>query len=264
MSAWNPTEEDLRYVYGLCVRLCGAENARRPFAEAEDLAQETLEKAWTARGALRDPLRPKPWLRTIAVNSFLARVRGAAARPETEFPEGDPDIFADVRAGDPADLPAADEAVRGVRDGCFRAMSRRLNPAQRCAFALSDMVDLDAREAAALMGISVPAFRGQLHRARANMNAFFGRHCSLAASGNPCSCAEWTRLVSDRTALKRAVEREGGPPRFDDPDYAAGGDPATLPAVLAFFRTIPESAPPGEWFERAGETIALARSRIGG
>jgi RNA polymerase sigma-70 factor (ECF subfamily) len=139
-------------------------------------------------------------------------------------------------------------------------MARNLTAEQRCAFVLADMVGLAAAEAAALMDLGEAAYRGLLHRARANLNAFFGDHCSLVRPENPCTCAAWSRLVADREALRAAVAARGGPPPFADPAYASRGNIATAPTVLALFRSIPDRLPPPSWFERAGAALAGLRA----
>jgi RNA polymerase sigma-70 factor (ECF subfamily) len=253
-GAWKPTEETIRYAYGLAFRLTGDEDA------AGDLAQDGLAAAWEAREMLADMRASLPWLRRIIVNTFLMKVRAASGTRETEFPDGDPTPFADLSYASPDAVFEMDEAIRSIRDGCFYAMARNLTAEQRCAFVLTDMVALPAAEAAALMGLREAAYRGLLHRARANINAFFGDHCSLVRPENPCTCVAWSRLVADREALAAAVRARGGPPPFSDPAYAARGDVATAPTVLALFRSIPDRLPPPSWFERAGAALADLRS----
>ncbi len=254
MDGWEPTDEAVRYAYGLAFRLTGDEDA------AGDLAQEGLLAAWKARATLADAAAGRPWLRRIVVNAFLMQARSAHARRETEFPDGDPTPYADLTYPPPDAAAETDEAIRSIRDGCFFAMARNLTDEQRCAFVLADMVGLSAAEAASLMGVGTAAYRGLLHRARANINAFFGDHCSLVRPSNPCACAAWSRLVADRAALRSAVAARGGPPPFADPAYAGRGDVATAPAVLTLFRSIPDRTPPPSWFERTGAALAGLRS----
>lgn len=254
MNGWDVTYEAVRYAYGLAFRLTGEENA------AGDLAQEGLLAAWKARETLAEGRAAIPWLRRIVVNAFLMKTRSAAVRRETEFPDGDPTPYADLSYASPEAELEMDEAIRSIRDGCFFAMARNLTPEQRCAFVLADMVGLDAAEASGLMSVTTAAYRSLLHRARANINAFFGDHCSLVRPANPCTCAAWSRLVADREALRSAVARKGGPPPFSDPEYGKRGDIATAPTVLALFRSVPDRLPPSSWFERVGTSLAGLRS----
>jgi DNA-directed RNA polymerase specialized sigma24 family protein len=256
VKGWQPTEEAVRYAYGLAFRLTGDEDA------AGDLAQDGLLAAWKARETLAETGSSIPWLRRIVVNAFLMGARSSATRKESEFPDGDPTPFADLSYAAPDAVFEMDEAIRSIRDGCFFAMARNLTGEQRCAFVLADMAGLGAAEAAALMSIGTAAYRGLLHRARANINAFFGDHCSLVRPENPCSCAEWIRLVADRDALRSAVAQREGPPPFADPAYASRGDIATAPTVLALFRSIPDRLPSSAWFDRAGATLAALRSAL--
>ncbi len=254
MGGWEPTDEAVRYAYGLAFRLIGDEDA------AGDLAQESLLSAWKARETLADDASGRPWLRRIVVNAFLMKARSARVMRETEFPDEDPTPYADISYAPPDAALETDEAIRSIRNGCFFAMARNLTPEQRCAFVLADMVGLAAAEAASLMAVGTAAYRGLLHRARANINAFFGDHCSVVRPSNPCTCTAWSRLVADREALRAAVAARGGPPPFADPEYAKRGDIATAPAVLSLFRSIPDRLPPPAWFERTGAALAGLRS----
>lgn len=251
---WEPDGESVRYAYGLAFRFLPDPD------QAGDLAQDALLSAWRSRATLADPAAARAWLRRIVLNAFLMRLRSASLSRETEFPDGDPAPYADLRAERPGDALETDEAIGSVRNGCFYAMMRNLTAEQRCAFVLVDMAGLDAAEASSLLGLGVGAFRALLHRARANLNAFFGDHCSLVRPENPCSCESWSRLAADREALRSAVASRGGPPPFGDPAYAARGDPATAPRVLALFGVLPDRLPPPAWFERAGAELAALRA----
>ena len=54
--------------------------------EAEDLAQETLARAWERKDDLDDPARLLPWLLSIQRNLFLNSRRGL--RPKLEVLQG--------------------------------------------------------------------------------------------------------------------------------------------------------------------------------
>src|SRR5215475_8258234 len=48
-----------------CYRMLGSSH------DSDDMVQETLLRAWRARGSLEDPTRMKPWLYRIATNACL-------------------------------------------------------------------------------------------------------------------------------------------------------------------------------------------------
>ncbi|MFP5332139.1 MAG: RNA polymerase sigma factor [Acidimicrobiia bacterium] len=109
-------------------------------AEAEDLAQETLIRAYRAlRGYDADrirALRLRPWLWTIALNLGRNHARDQARRPrpvelEDRHPVSDPEPHDSV-----------------VWDGWLR----RLPPAQRRAVVLRHVVDLSYADIAEITG----------------------------------------------------------------------------------------------------------------
>src|SRR5262245_37585195 len=52
-----------------CYRMLGSSH------DSDDMVQETLLRAWRARGSLEDPARLRPWLYRIATNACLDELR---------------------------------------------------------------------------------------------------------------------------------------------------------------------------------------------
>lgn len=67
-------------------------------------------------------------------------------------------------------------------------MLQALDRAQRIAFVLGAICELEAADAAHVLGISEAAFRKRLSRARATLDAFLARHCGVADPANRCRC----------------------------------------------------------------------------
>jgi RNA polymerase sigma-70 factor, ECF subfamily len=121
---------------------------------AEDLASATFERALRAWGRF-DPSRgePRVWLLRIARRLALDHFRGEGRRRvrETRYA---------VAHGDAAPAPEP-----GGLSPPLRAALARLTRGEREVLALRVVLDLDAREAGALMGVSASAVGTQLHRA---------------------------------------------------------------------------------------------------
>jgi RNA polymerase sigma-70 factor, ECF subfamily len=161
-----------------CYRMTGSVH------EAEDLAQETLLRAWRARHRYdegRASLRT--WLYRIATNVCLTALEGRARRP---LPSGlgpasdDPDhpLVPDLEVPWLQPLPdhqlsrdEGDPAARTIERAGVRlalvAAVQLLPPRQRAALVLRDVLGFSAAEVAAQLGASTAAVNSSLQRARA-------------------------------------------------------------------------------------------------
>ncbi|WP_217440900.1 MULTISPECIES: RNA polymerase subunit sigma-70 [unclassified Myxococcus] len=152
-----------------CYRMVGS------FAEADDLVQETLLRAWNARDAFDasgGEAGMRRWLYRIATNACLDHLRSssrqaASARSFAEIPwlQPYPDVLLE------------EEAVtrESIALG-YLAVIQRLPPRQRAAFVLCELLDWSAAETASLLETSVAAVNSSLQRARATLS----RHEPLA------------------------------------------------------------------------------------
>jgi RNA polymerase sigma-70 factor (ECF subfamily) len=145
------------------------------FHEAEDLAQETMLRAWKARDrydAARASVRT--WLYRIAANACLSALQGRARRP---LPSG---------LGAPSEDPAApltpafdvpwlqpfpdarfDIGVRADLRLALVAAMQVLPPRQRAVLVLREVLEFSAAEVAGQLGTTVAAVNSALQRARA-------------------------------------------------------------------------------------------------
>lgn len=125
-------------------------------AEAEDVAQETLLRAWRHADRWRPgEARISTWLYRIAVNLCLDRKRRPAMAPleaAGDPPDPTPDALALLHRAEVAALVAA----------AIAALPER----QRVALALSYYEELGNIEVAEIMGISIGALESLLVRAR--------------------------------------------------------------------------------------------------
>jgi RNA polymerase sigma factor (sigma-70 family) len=157
------TEPDLRARFEALLRAHGDAvfAAVRRFAadpaEAEDLWQETAWAAWNAFPTLDDARDPRPWLRTLAVNKAIDRLRRAAARPTL----GDDEGLAERRA--PASTPPID----------FEDELTLLPPLQRAATLLRFQEGRSVTEIASLLGAPEGTVKTWLSRARERLRRRF-------------------------------------------------------------------------------------------
>src|SRR5207302_757983 len=75
-----------------------------------------------------------------------------------------------------------------VKIGCTLAMLMCLDRNHRLAYILGEIVELDHRQAAAVLEISPAAFRKRVSRARASIISFMASRCGLVNPANACRC----------------------------------------------------------------------------
>ncbi len=152
-----------------CYRMLGSVH------DAEDLVQETMLRAWSARDRY-DPARAsvRTWLYRIATNVCLTALDGSARRP---LPSGYVAVSDDIGAAlAPAtDVPWLEPFPDARYDIGLRADLRLalvaaiqfLPPRQRAVLVLREVLQFSASEVAALLDTSIPAVNSALQRARA-------------------------------------------------------------------------------------------------
>lgn len=140
-------------------------------ADAEDLCQETLLRAYRAIGSF-DGRHPRSWLLTIMRNARINQVR--RRRPDLlEDPEATFDRLADAS---PDAASAETLALAGTFEAGVDAALCALPPAFRQVVELVDVGGLSYREAADALDIPVGTVMSRLHRARRRVREALAAH----------------------------------------------------------------------------------------
>lgn len=152
--------------YTAALRLLGEK------ADAEDVTQDALVKAYTRLSDLADGISFGAWLRRIAVNLSLnaLRRRGILRFEPLEGLKGDGDE-------DPAPREFIDQQQRSPEDEALNAalrdeveqLIRRLPVDQRVAVVLRDMYGYDVAEVAELQRCGLSAAKMRITRGRAHL-----------------------------------------------------------------------------------------------
>jgi RNA polymerase sigma-70 factor (ECF subfamily) len=129
------------------------------YADAEDVAQSAILRAWRGQGSLRDSSARSDWLRRITRNEAARLYGRIAADPRAILPE---------LAGS-ADLAA--EA--GMRVDVERALAS-LEGSERALLMLRYGGDLTHASAAVLLGMPVGTVKVRLHRLRGRLAGMLG------------------------------------------------------------------------------------------
>ena len=151
-------DEYLPRVYRFALRLTGSRQ------EAEDLAQETLLKAWRRRGQLRDAHATVVWLFTICRNLWNDQLRRKTRRPP--MAEALEDKQSTVASPD-HDLMVRDD-LRRVLEAMNSLPSR-----QRDVLHLYACEGLSLREIAEVLKITSEAAKASLFEARKRLRGQF-------------------------------------------------------------------------------------------
>lgn len=154
---------------------------------AEDLVQDTLLKAWTARESFQMGSNLRAWLFTILRNIFFSQRR--RARFHGEYDE----LIAERLLATPEH-----QSVHVELNDALGALDR-LPVAQREALRLVTLDGLAYEQAAAMMGISLSAFKSRVARGRVMLQALLKGE---ARSFEPTLIDQDDSAAPERSALR--------------------------------------------------------------
>ena len=152
----DPFEEFVRgrsaHLFQLALLLTGQNQA-----DAQDLLQVALERAWRHRQAIVRNGSPEPYVRRVLVNASVDRWRWLRRRDERSLAAAGPG----PAVGDPAI-----EVAR--RDLLIRSLAA-LPPRQRAVLVLRYWEDMSEAEVAGVLGCSVGTVKSQASRGLARL-----------------------------------------------------------------------------------------------
>jgi len=231
-----------------CYRMTGSADV------AEDLVQETFQRAWKGRGQFQGRASSRTWLYRIATNACLDHLKRAERRTIAvgtfDDPlESDPAIqpYPDAWLPD-TDDPAAGVEAKETIELAFIAALQHLPERQRSALILRDVVGWTAAETAEAMRVSEASANSLVQRARLDLR----RH-------TPPERKSWRRPdldAADREVLRRYVDAHERGDAAAIVAMLADGIRITMPpepaclgidAASNFFQTILAADRPNEW-----------------
>ncbi|MCZ2148686.1 MAG: sigma-70 family RNA polymerase sigma factor [Bryobacterales bacterium] len=143
-------------VYRQLLRMCHNRE------DAEDILIEALAKAFRSREELRDPESFRAWLAQIARRAYHRMRKQQAHHPTTGIdmlPPGIPELRSAVLQPDEA-------AMEEELDLHLKRALDALPEMYREVYLLHDIEGMPAREVCARLGLSLPAVKSRLRRAR--------------------------------------------------------------------------------------------------
>jgi RNA polymerase sigma-70 factor (ECF subfamily) len=143
--------------------------------EAEDLAQETMLKAFRAIGQFDVTSNAQAWLLTILRNTRIDRLRTPASRsPMVSLEASDVDV-AETRSEDEPrtaeELADVARLIEGFSDATMIAALRRMPEDLRWTLLLADVEGLDYTQAAEILDVPVGTVKSRVHRGRRVLKA---------------------------------------------------------------------------------------------
>jgi RNA polymerase sigma-70 factor, ECF subfamily len=150
-------------LYRRALRMC------RKHADAEDLVQETLMRAYARFDSFQSDTNLKAWLLRILTNAYINRYRQKRRQPmqySTEYLTDQDLTEANARSAASAMRSAEDHALALLPDGDIKAAMQALPAQFREAIYYADVEGLPYDEIAALMKTPRGTVMSRLHRGR--------------------------------------------------------------------------------------------------
>lgn len=137
-------------------------------SDAEDVAQETMLRAWRAIGSFQGRSQFFTWMYRIAVNEVNRSLEKRGRQLGRVASEDEIQV-----AGPASEEPAGRAEQNELRQAIAEALLA-LPPDHRVAIVLRDVEGLSTRDAASIVGIGQAAFKSRLHQARLEVRFILG------------------------------------------------------------------------------------------
>jgi len=244
-------EAERRGLLAHAYRMLGA------YHEAEDVVQDTYVRALRGWETFEWRSSLRTWLYRIATNVCLNMIEGRGRRAlSSGLGPDDLGLELEPFPTDPADLVIARESVRLA----FVAGLQHLTPQQRAVLLLREVLTFSAAETGEALGMSVPAVKSTLQRARARLAEAAPARDDVLDAASPRArallagyMAAWE--ASDADAFRDVLRADAAIEPVGSPTSYAGRE-----ACLAF--ATPAMGAPGEWrmvaTEANGQPAAVA------
>jgi RNA polymerase sigma-70 factor (ECF subfamily) len=225
------------------------------YHEAEDVVQDTYVRALRGWEAFEGRSSVRTWLYRIATNVCLTVIEGRERRALSSGLEPSPPGLEPFPT-DPADLVTARESVRLA----FVAGLQHLAPRQRAVLLLREVLAFSAAETGTALGMSVPAVKSALQRARARLAEAAPARDDVLDASSPRARELLVRYMaawesSDADAFREVLRADAAIEPVGTGTSYAGRE-----ACLAF--AVPALGTAGEWrmaaTEANGQPAAVA------
>jgi RNA polymerase sigma-70 factor (ECF subfamily) len=269
------TEPFRRELLAHCYRMLGSVH------DAEDVVQETYLRAWRSYGGFENRSSVRTWLYRIATNACLTALQNRSRRAlpsalgdPTDDPHAapvmaEPDVawlqpIPTAWVSSPSDDPAAVVALRESLRLALIASMQHLPAQQRAVLMLRDILAFPATEVADMLGISIPAVKSALQRARARLKEAVPRADDVVEPTEPQARALLAQYIAafenaDPTMLEEALRHDAALEMVGSRTWFAGRR-TCLPFIATYVL-----GSPGDWrmlaIDANGQPAAAAYRR---
>jgi RNA polymerase sigma factor (sigma-70 family) len=202
--------------------------------DAEDVLQDSWMRAFAHIGTFDGRSAFSTWVTRIAINSALTMMRRRRTRRELSLDDSvDPDNRRVIEVLEPSRNPE-ERCLETERLRLVRQAVKRLPSKLRTAIELSQSQDGSMSELAMLVGVSVPAMKSRLLRARRRLREPLSKVLTIRSAPRALprtNEADSTRRISRRQGMseKNAVARDyhsasGRIVRLNDTNVTTSGD----------------------------------------
>jgi RNA polymerase sigma-70 factor (ECF subfamily) len=152
--------------------------------DAQEILQEALLSAWRNLPTFEGRAQFGSWMYRVTVNAALMLLRSRSRHPEVTVDDIEPTTLNDAVAengqatrgsanwSQQADEQIQSKELRQHIQTCVDALPDGL----RTVFLLRDVEELSTEDTAEILGLSVPAVKTRLHRARLALRVAIGRY----------------------------------------------------------------------------------------
>jgi RNA polymerase sigma-70 factor, ECF subfamily len=154
-----------------------ASRMSRNHADAEDLVQETMMKAYAGFHSFRPDTNMRAWLLRILINSYISNYRKKRRQPvhySTEEISDQRLVDTYARCAPASMRSAEDHALDSLPDNVIKSAMQILPQQFRDVVFYADVEGLSYQEIAAIMNTATGTVASQLHRGRRQLRRLLG------------------------------------------------------------------------------------------
>jgi RNA polymerase sigma-70 factor (ECF subfamily) len=183
-----------------------AQRMTRNREDAEDVVQQSFQKAFINLKKFEGDSLFSTWLTQIAINEALMLLRRKRGSREVSIPESTTEDGATL----PLDFPDSgpnpeDRCLQREQERILRAAVSELTPGMRKAIELRELRELSTGETAQVMGLSVAAVKARVFHGRRKLRQTLKRYVESTQTYRTRALRQETRWLSTLIGQKQAL-----------------------------------------------------------